>query len=127
MMRHLRPLAGLFGVMALGLSLGQGVLAGTCAPGSPPMASMGDMGTAAEGQSDRAEACATMHGPEGHDGPNCPFTQFGSLHGCGPGASVPAPLVLAPPPPPPGRATAVARRMRPTLLRATPFFHPPRA
>lgn len=130
MIRHLRPLAGLFGAIALGLTMGEAVLAGTCAPGSAPMgsmASMGDMGTAAEGPADRAAACSTMHGPQDHDGPDCPFTQFGSLHGCGPGSSVPASFVLAPTPPPPGRAAPVARRIQPALLMATPFFHPPRA
>lgn len=130
MTRRNRRLAGLATLLGLSFMLAEGFAAGTCTPGSTPMAAMNAMGSgtdSGEHASADATACDQLHtGGRAHDGPACPFAGF-FANGCSVTASVAAtgPCLLAFAP----RVAGLSTR-GPTatpLLLATPLFRPPRA
>jgi len=128
-MLHRRRLFALPLLAALSLMIGQGYLAGTCAPGSMPMAAMGGMhSSGGSGEpAARTSPCDALHadGPA-HDGPACPFAGLFS-HGCSVGASVAVEAPVVPASYPRGAALSDATAGFTPLLLAAPLFRPPRA
>jgi hypothetical protein len=134
--RRTRVLAGLLGLIALGLSFSEAVLASVCAPmdgmqdmatGMPEMAA--DMAAQTSpatepGATDGLLMAGHDEGPEGGD--HCPLSPAVGP-GCSAVASLPASDAQAPPLTGQGTWTASFDDVRPDLLLTHALFRPPRA
>lgn len=123
MIRRLRVLSGLLAVVAMSLSLGEGLWAATCAPMDP-----GVRVEALDSGENAPADCAPSHHEDGDEdrGTQCPFAGFATFGACV-SAAVQSPPLESVPIPPESSQISVADRSRSDRLLASSLFRPPRA
>lgn len=129
MKRRIRTLAGTFGLAAMTLSLGEGVLASVCAT-SMDMAGMGVAGAqGSEAMEDMPGMPMPTGGPDDEQGSRYDECPLGPAlgQGCLALASLPASGPLSSAAPHGAFGRSVADSLRPDLLLAHALFRPPRA
>ncbi len=121
MIRRLRILSALLTIVAMSLSVGEGLWAATCAPMEP-----GSRVEAPESEGSVPVDCAPSHQDDSDADRGCPFAGIATVGGCV-SAAVQSPSVESIPTPPELSQISIEDRTRSDLLLASSLFRPPRA
>lgn len=121
MIRRLRVVSALLVIVAMSLSVGEGLGAATCAPMEP-----GARVEAPESGESLPVDCAPSHQDDSDADGGCPFAGIATFSGCV-SAAAESPTIENNPTPPSSPRISIENPSRSDLLLARSLFRPPRA